>query len=289
MNLNLKKQLKIKIKKKHFYISKIFFEKNCFLIININYINKKVLSEKLQEDYINYSNKKKIEYEDFLFIDNLFFSEDNHLNSLIKNKKYSIKKNFIKSVRARVEVNNTNSFVDYNFLNWISFNFFYKTLFIDQLTEVKVINNINILFMSRSYRGWRHIFNLPVNGQRTWSNGKTSSKSKNIFLNSTYNFFKDGLLNAHPSEIKSSFLIEKFNSLWLFQWKSEWSVALKRRSSAEKKNKSLKFEANALASLNPNFIKAKKQKLIPIGFEPGYSKFYLQEVKQYNKKKIDSN
>jgi len=60
---------------------------------------------------------------------------------------------------------------------------------------------------------------------------------------------------------------------------------MKKRNSAEKKNKSLKFEANALASLNPNFTKAKKQKLVSIGFEPGYSKFYLQEVKQYNKKK----
>jgi len=224
-----------------------------------------------------------------LFIDNFFFSEDSSLNSLIKNKKYSVKKKFIKSVKARVEVNTINSFIDYNFLNWISFDSFYKTLFIDQLTEIKVINNINILFMSRSYRGWRHIFNLPVNGQRTWSNGKTVSKSNNIFLNSTYNFFKDGLLNAHPSEIKSSFLIEKFNSLWLFQWKSEWSVAMKKRNSAEKKNKSLKFEANALASLNPNFTKAKKQKLVSIGFEPGYSKFYLQEVKQYNKKKNVNN
>jgi len=117
LNLNLKRQLKIKIKKKLFYISKIFFEENCFLVINIDYKNKKVLNEKLQEDFINYSNKKKIEYEDFLFIDNFFLSEDSSLNSLIKNKKYSVKKKFIKSVKARVEVNTINSFIDYNFLN----------------------------------------------------------------------------------------------------------------------------------------------------------------------------
>jgi len=36
--------------------------------------------------------------------------------------------------------------------------------------------NLNNLVQIQSYRGFRHKLNLPVRGQRTWSNGKTQRK-----------------------------------------------------------------------------------------------------------------
>jgi hypothetical protein len=35
-----------------------------------------------------------------------------------------------------------------------------------------------------------------------------------------------------------------------------------------------------MAKTNPNFIKNKKNNLIPIGFESGFTKSYLKDIKQ---------
>jgi hypothetical protein len=34
-----------------------------------------------------------------------------------------------------------------------------------------------------------------------------------------------------------------------------------------------------LVKINPNFSSSKKQNVISIGFEPGFTKYYLQEIK----------
>lgn len=39
-----------------------------------------------------------------------------------------------------------------------------------------VINNINLLKKNKSYKGVRHLYKLPVNGQRTHSNASTARK-----------------------------------------------------------------------------------------------------------------
>ena len=43
------------------------------------------------------------------------------------------------------------------------------------LYELKM-NNISVLKKIKNYRGWRHIFFLPVRGQRTHTNAKTRKK-----------------------------------------------------------------------------------------------------------------
>jgi hypothetical protein len=54
-----------------------------------------------------------------------------------------------------------------------------------------------------------------------------------------------------------------------------------------KKTKGLKkLELSSLANVNPNFTKAKKQVIIPVGFDNGFTKTYLKEIKQqFTKKK----
>ena len=74
--------------------------------------------------------------------------------------------------------------------------------------------------------------------------------------------FKDGLVNAHPLEIKNSFLLEKYNLLWFHQWNAEWGYAVDKRNSAAQKQKIVKFEVNTLANLNPNYVRAKKQTIV---------------------------
>jgi len=46
-----------------------------------------------------------------------------------------------------------------------------------------------------------------------------------------------------------------------------------------------KLELSVLAKTNPNFTKSKKQTIVPIGFESGFTRNYLKEVKQFVSKK----
>jgi hypothetical protein len=95
-----------------------------------------------------------------------------------------------------------------------------------------------------------------------------------------FNIFKDGLKPFHPSEVRNSFFLEQLNLYWLENWKSEWNIACKKRNNLiQKNNKKIKFEVNSLVKINPNFSSSKKQNVISIGFEPGFTKYYLQEIK----------
>jgi hypothetical protein len=74
--------------------------------------------------------------------------------------------------------------------------------------------------------------------------------------------------------------------LWKFQWTKEWKVGLKRRKSQIKKSRGIKkIDLGSLAKANPNFLKSKKQTIIPIGFEPDFTKKVLKHVRYLAKKK----
>ena len=259
-----------------------------FFFLKKNYENLNYLVLKKPNFFLNNYNtnlKKNIfvTYDDYISIHGNFLTKDKNLSEVLKFKVQGFNKNFLSFFEKRIELIKKYQFDKYDDLSWNVFlNFNKKYINFDILN--KILINVSIMFFNKSYKGYRHVFNLPCNGQRTWSNGKTLNLKKNLLTDSMYFFFKDGLPNAHPTEIKSSFQLEKYNLLWLNQWKHEWMLGNKRiQAELKKTNKTYKFEANSLAKINPNFVKIKKKQVAPLGFEPGFTKFYLKEMKKYLK------
>ncbi len=211
-----------------------------------------------------------------------------HLSQFISKAYYGINKGIVKSIEERSEITKNQNFDNYGIDKWLVLTHYLNTLVpSNNSIKERLILNLNFLFLIKSYRGWRHTFSLPTRGQRTWSNGWSAFKSKNYLREYMFNCFKSGLANAHPEEIKNAFYLEQLNSLWKTQWEKDWLLAYKKRQAQLKKTKGLKkLELSSLANVNPNFTKAKKQVIIPVGFDNGFTKTYLKEIKQqFTKKK----
>lgn len=162
-----------------------------------------------------------------------------------------------------------------------------KWLILNNLLDLIIPNNknlkkrrlINIYFLDfiSSYRGYRHSFGLPVNGQRTWTNAKTTFSSNSLLRNYKLNTFKKSLLGLPVSDINNAFYLEQLNFLWKSQWELEWFFAKKKRLIDLKKSRGfIKFDINTLSKINPNVKDKKKQSLFSIGFDPGFTKFILK-------------
>ena len=98
-------------------------------------------------------------------------------NKLNNSKANFFKNNFLKLFFFRIEISfklkkqNLN-FEYFKILKYIFLNFF------SNFSSLKKIKLLNILFsfLIFSYKGIRHLYSLPVNGQRTWSNKKNAKK-----------------------------------------------------------------------------------------------------------------
>lgn len=270
-----KKNFNIQIFNKYF--SKKIYENTNYFILKKPELKKK--------KYKNIFNKdSSLIKDEYISINNNVFLKEKNFYEVLKFNIPGFKKKFLEFFERRSELLKEYSFENFDELSWNCFVFFFKKFFNFGCSLNLCFINISIMFLSKSYKGWRHLFNLPANGQRTWSNGKTLNIKKNVLTDNLYLYFKEGMPNAHPTEIKSSFQLEKYNLLWLNQWKPEWMLGNKRiQSDLKKTNKTYKFEANSLVKINPNFVKIKKKKVAPIGFEPGFTKFYLKEMKKYLK------
>ena len=157
---------------------------------------------------------------------------------------------------------------------------------------------INIVFrdMIHNYKTWRHIRGYPVNGQRTWSNGKSVSKN-NVLLK---NFRINQILVAYGKKRKNKAaqLVqgEYINKLWLKTWKSEWNQARKfnlRLSRGRRKKRTIVIDLKSLSSgitggytrkgKARRFNKAKKKfKNITIGLPLFFTRHLFSKV--FNKK-----
>lgn len=150
-----------------------------------------------------------------------------------------------------------------------------------------------------TYKGWRHIKGLPVNGQRTWSNGNTSYKNNTILRDYKSNILKNSYKNIQQQNISTIYLAEQVNLLWKNQWEEEWKEAKKKRLLIQKNNKSFsKIDLSSLASANVNFFSKKKKidsrkNIISLGFDPGFTKNILKNSSILEKNNIlmssDSN
>lgn len=171
-----------------------------------------------------------------------------------------------------------------------------KWLILNYLLDSVIPNNknlkkrrlINIYFLDfiSCYRGYRHSFGLPVNGQRTWTNAKTTFSSNSLLRNYKLNLFKKSLLGLPINDVNNAFYLEQLNFLWKSQWELEWFFAKKKRLIDLKKSRGfIKFDINTLSKINPNVKDKKKQSLFSIGFDPGFTKFILKNNLKLKTKK----
>jgi hypothetical protein len=86
------------------------------------------------------------------------------------------------------------------------------------------VYNLIYLEYANSYRTYRHLFNLPVNGQRTWGGGRSIRITKSQLYN-----YKLKKFNRHFGLTHSTFLAEIVNLMWRQQWRHEWEVSRKYR------------------------------------------------------------
>jgi len=76
--------------------------------------------------------------------------------------------------------------------------------------------------MLGSYKSWRHCRGYPVNGQRTWSNGKSSTKNNVSLKNYRLAQFKLKFGVRKKSNYAVLIQAEAVNRLWLKTWPAEW-------------------------------------------------------------------
>ena len=80
--------------------------------------------------------------------------------------------------------------------------------------------NLLLIDYSNSYQTFRHLFNLPVNGQRTWGGGRSIKKLKSQLFN-----YKLKKYLKYTNLNNVLFLSEVINMLWKYQWLHEWIVS----------------------------------------------------------------
>jgi len=149
----------------------------------------------------------------------------------------------------------------------------------------------------RAYRGWLLIRNLPIKGQRTWSNAWTATRCnlqlKPLIAKRGKTFY--GGLPA--SEIYTAYLAEYINKKWRQHWRYEWERAKFRRLIAKaKKRKPYRVDLFSMAKghiiTRRRMVKlTKKQKAqhdfnnYSMGFTPGFTKALLSKLFNMRKNK----
>jgi len=192
----------------------------------------------------------------------------NFIEFFLKNN-FGTKHFFLKKIRLRFEAFNDktllelntpqiNAFIDLLILRFPQ-NLFFKNYFL-----------LNIIFLdfSYSYKGWRHLLGLPVNGQRTWSNANSSYNSNKLLRDYKFKLGKLFFGRAAGGELQLVLMSEYLNMLWRKQFFMEWSHARTiLKKSTKKKGSGFKFDVNATAhgwignlkKNNPKIGKKKKK------------------------------
>lgn len=152
--------------------------------------------------------------------------------------------------------------------------------------------HINLWCTLLSYKGWRHLFGKPVNGQRTWSNGKTRKKQKNKLYNFRLFKFQKRFGIHTKANLKISFISEHLNLLWNSEWNDEWLSANKVFSESKQKTKFFRIRINYRYMMNfqistPKSLEYKKtkknRKKVKTEFTVGFDCIYV--ISLFSKKK----
>lgn len=130
----------------------------------------------------------------------------------------------------------------------------------------QVLMNIFLLDLIYSYRGWRHLNNLPTRGQRTWSNA-SSVKSNLILKNYKTKLARKFYGKFLTPQVQIATKAEYINTYWKLQWTKEWffsRAAMKKRLKKEKHRFHIDLVATSKGLLgnlrrhNPKIGKKKK-------------------------------
>ena len=168
--------------------------------------------------------------------------------------------------------------------------------FVEKKTPTKLalkdLNNLNVIILNfiSSYKGYRHLRGLPVNGQRTWSNAWSSYRSNHILRNFKLEVAKKYYGNISYADMKIAFLAEQTNILWKQQWYSIWKKISKTRlaKTTQQQNKKtnkpdLMLMAKGqvfLPSIKKELTKKQKtkldQSLFACGYRIGFTKLLLK-------------
>ena len=131
--------------------------------------------------------------------------------------------------------------------------------------------------------GWRYFKSLPTKGQRTRSNAKTCKKNKYHFNNFLKKIYKSSYPKIEFNILWIFFCSERYNKLWYFQWKNEWTKNYKRRLNFFSKSKGFykidfhnlskgKFSGVFRQSKPGKKKKVFNRKVFYIGFPHGFTK-----------------
>lgn len=131
----------------------------------------------------------------------------------------------------------------------------------------QILFRVNMWYYLYSYKGWRHLFGHPVNGQRTWSNNKTRYRLTNLVYDYQLNRFQQKYGIHTKTNLKISFLAEHINLLWQFEWYNEWLSANQIFKNTKQKTKFFRLRVNYRHIMNfqistPFSIEHKKKKKI---------------------------
>lgn len=153
------------------------------------------------------------------------------------------------------------------------------------------IRNLIYLEYSNSYRTYRHMFNLPVNGQRTWGGGRSIRITKSELYNYKLRKFNKFLGMSHQT-----LTAEMVNLMWRQQWRHEWEVSKKYRERLpwyiQRKKRWLNLSAMTARRVESFFkhpYRFKKKKhhrkkkkinkhVITTGFDFGFSRHLLKNL-----------
>lgn len=153
------------------------------------------------------------------------------------------------------------------------------------------IANLIYLEYANSYKTYRHLFNLPVNGQRTWGGGR----SIRILKSDLYNY-KLKKFNKFLGMTHQTLTAEMVNLMWRQQWRHEWEVSKKYRERlpwyVQRKKKWLNLSAmtsRRIESFYKHPYRFKKKKhhrkkkkinkhVITTGFDFGFSRHLLKNL-----------
>ncbi len=167
-----------------------------------------------------------------------------------------------------------------------SLNFFFCKDFKFFFNKYKIFN-LYFFYLIFNYKGLRHLKSLPVRGQRTWTNAKTSSLN-NQLLNYKITLLKKFLNTNNLLLINSYHYLELINLIWKLNWLTEWyDLKKKRLFYLKKKSKNIKFKFDEfsinleLASIRSRLLKKKskitsKGSYVALGFEPGSALNYIK-------------
>ena len=203
---------------------------------------------------------------------------------------FGVTQHFVSLLSRRFEVWEENN------LSPLNIHYFFDTLceFVPASHSLKFLYAYNVTTHEylNSYRTYRHLFNLPANGQRTWGGGRSAKNNKSQVFD-----YKLKKLGKHFGCDRTAFMAEIVNLLWKQQWPHEWAVSRRYQKNlpwyVQRKKKWLAIdltEQRRVESFFKHPYRFKKKKhhrkkkklnkhLITTGFDFGFSRFLKKNLK----------